>query len=304
MLALRMSEAPVFWRFENMKATEAGGQSGTKRWKLVVIVVVLIALAGGFWGWKEGRPWYYGIQTYLYGFPLVMMDLTKDQGTAVPTAGEITAPINQFAVMTKYPDASFRAVVRTGLDTLFADSLGRPRQGAARAVRAGHQRALLRHRAVRHVEQRLHIDRQAQHRHRRGELSDRRAPLAGHAAGQCQAGLPLADAFVWVNGQMQANGPQDYEEVNALQKQYKLTPLSAWGRPYTPTRRGAGRRGRRHEDTARRAGEKDGRRRFFRTACTTDEGQSPAPADGPMVEKMKALGIEPGKDFDIDKIDQ
>ena len=51
---------------------------------------------------------------------MIMMDLTKDAATAVPTAGEITAPINQFAVMTKYPDASFRAVARTGLDTLFA----------------------------------------------------------------------------------------------------------------------------------------------------------------------------------------
>ena len=60
------------------------------------------------------------MEAYVYGFPLIMMDLTKDQGTAVATAGEITAPINQFAVMTQYPDASFRAVPRTGLDTLFA----------------------------------------------------------------------------------------------------------------------------------------------------------------------------------------
>ncbi len=34
------------------------------------------------------------------------MDLTKEAATAVPTAGEITAPVNQSAVMTKYPDAS------------------------------------------------------------------------------------------------------------------------------------------------------------------------------------------------------
>ena len=40
--------------------------------------------------------------------------------------------------------------------------------------------------------------------------------------------------FVWVNGQMQADGPKDYDVVNALQKQYKLTPLSAWSQPYTP----------------------------------------------------------------------
>ena len=69
---------------------------------------------------REGRAWLYGLEGYIDGFPLIMMDLTKDVSTAVPSAGEITAPVNQFAVMTHYPDASFRAVVRTGLDTLFA----------------------------------------------------------------------------------------------------------------------------------------------------------------------------------------
>jgi len=64
-------------------------------------------------------PWLRGMKAYVYGFPLIMMDLTKEAATAA-TAGEITAPVNQFAVMTKYPDASFRAVARTGLDTLFA----------------------------------------------------------------------------------------------------------------------------------------------------------------------------------------
>src|SRR5215510_12981388 len=91
-----------------------------QRWTLAVIGAALLASAGGCGLVQEGRAWLYGLEAYLYGFPLIMMDLTKDAATAVPTAGEITAPINQFAVMTKYADASFRAVVRTGLDTLFA----------------------------------------------------------------------------------------------------------------------------------------------------------------------------------------
>ena len=177
-----------------MNATEAGSQPRTKRWKVIVACLVLIALAGGLWGWKEGRPWYYGIQTYLYGFPLIMMDLTKDQGTAVPTAGEITAPINQFSVMTKYPDATFRAVVRTGLDTLFACAWADLDKEPLVLSVPDTKRALLRDRVIRHVEQRLHVDRQAHHRHRRGELPDRRARLAGHGAGQCQTGLRVADA--------------------------------------------------------------------------------------------------------------
>src|SRR6266498_2047798 len=69
----------------------------------------------GFWL----LPWLRGIRAYVFGFPLIMMDLTKEAATAA-TAEEIAAPVNQFAVMTKYPDASFRAVARTGLDTLFA----------------------------------------------------------------------------------------------------------------------------------------------------------------------------------------
>jgi len=79
-----------------------------QRWTLAVTGAALLASAGGCGLAKEGRAWLYGLEAYLYGFPLIMMDLTKDAATAVPTAGEITAPINQFAVMTKYPDARAR----------------------------------------------------------------------------------------------------------------------------------------------------------------------------------------------------
>ena len=64
-------------------------------------------------------PWLRGAKAYIYGFPLIMMDLTREAAAAA-TVGEITAPPNRFSVMTHYPDASFRAVTRTGLDTLFA----------------------------------------------------------------------------------------------------------------------------------------------------------------------------------------
>jgi hypothetical protein len=39
---------------------------------------------------------------------------------------------------------------------------------------------------------------------------------------------------VWITGRTQTNGPRDYAAVHALQKQYKLTPLSAFGKSYTP----------------------------------------------------------------------
>ena len=79
----------------------------------------LVASAASWWLLRDGLAWLRGTKAYVYGFPLIMMDLTREAATA-STAGEITAPVNQFSVMTTYPDASFRAVARTGLDTLFA----------------------------------------------------------------------------------------------------------------------------------------------------------------------------------------
>jgi len=35
-------------------------------------------------------------------------------------------------------------------------------------------------------------------------------------------------------GRTHCAGPADYKEVNRLQDQYTLTPLSAWGKKYVP----------------------------------------------------------------------
>jgi hypothetical protein len=201
---------------------------------LAVVVAALLAGAGGCALVKEGRAWVYGLEAYLYGFPLIMMDLTKDAATSVPVAGEIAAPLNQFAVMTKYPDASFRAVVRTGLDTLFA---------TAWADLAKEPLVL----SVPDTNGRYYVialfDMWSNVFTSIGKRNTGTGAANFLIAGLGWQGAPPADVknvfrsptrFVWVNGQMQANGPQDYDVVNALQKQYKLTPLSAWGQPYTP----------------------------------------------------------------------
>jgi hypothetical protein len=90
-----------------------------RRWKLVLIALLAIVLGGGVLAVREGKPLFDGVQAYIFGFPMVVMDLTREASLA-ETPGEITAPMNQFGVMSTYPDASFRAVPRTGLDTLFA----------------------------------------------------------------------------------------------------------------------------------------------------------------------------------------
>ncbi|MFX8860294.1 DUF1254 domain-containing protein, partial [Acinetobacter baumannii] len=38
---------------------------------------------------------------------------------------------------------------------------------------------------------------------------------------------------VWLIAPTQTNGPADYAAVHDIQQQYKLTPLSSFGRPYS-----------------------------------------------------------------------
>ena len=91
-----------------MTSSDTPNPKRKKRWlRSLLVVLALLILGGGYWYLTEGWAWLYGTEAYIYGFPLIMMDLTKDAGTAVSTPGEITAPINQFSVMTHYPDCFF-----------------------------------------------------------------------------------------------------------------------------------------------------------------------------------------------------
>jgi hypothetical protein len=93
--------------------TVSGRTSGrrARRWTLAVVAVVLLASAAGWWALKHGRPWLYGLEAYVYGFPLIMMDLTKEAATAVPTAcrRQTDLPIADAVRMGQRTDAGGRA---------------------------------------------------------------------------------------------------------------------------------------------------------------------------------------------------
>ena len=61
-----------------------------------------------------------GSEAYIYGFPLVLMDVTRRVTTNVSQPGENGAPINQFGHKSAFPDATFTAVVTPNADTLYS----------------------------------------------------------------------------------------------------------------------------------------------------------------------------------------
>jgi hypothetical protein len=262
-----------------------------------LVALVLVGMVGGWWMFQIGLPWLRGIKAYMFAFALIMMDLTKEAATAA-TAGETAAPLNQFAVMTKYPDASFRAVARTGLDTLFA----------AAWADLGPEPLVL---SVPNTGGRYYVfglfDMWSNVFASIGKRTTGTAAANFLIAGPSWRGTPPSDIqqtfrsptrFVWVNGQMQADGPAECATVTALQNQYALTPLSAWGAPWTapaevPLLDGVGR-----TPPLERVQKMDAGAFFGRFAHLMKDNP-PAPADGPMLKKLRAVGIEAGKDFDI-----
>ena len=57
---------------------------------------------------------------YVYGYPLVLLDVTRQLGTNVPKPEENAAPMNQLGHKRKFPDDTFTTVVSPNADTLYS----------------------------------------------------------------------------------------------------------------------------------------------------------------------------------------
>jgi len=70
---------------------------------------------------KEGEAYLYGMESYVFGYPLVMMDVTREVLTAapVPNSDGTAAPINQLAKMPHYVSPDVKNVVRISLNSLW-----------------------------------------------------------------------------------------------------------------------------------------------------------------------------------------
>jgi hypothetical protein len=107
---------------------------------------------------------------------------------------------------------------------------------------------------------------------------------------------------VWVIGRTKTDGPPDYDAVHKIQAGYKVTMLSDWGktpRPVevkidpsvdmkTPPKV--------QVDTMAAA-------KHFASAAEVLKVEPPHITDESILAQMKKIGIEPGKSFDISKLD-
>ena len=109
-------------------------------------------------------------------------------------------------------------------------------------------------------------------------------------------------SMVWILGRIYCTGtPEDYAAVHALQDQFKLVPLSSYGKPYTPPAspvdssidmKTAVREQVNRMDPAA----------YFTLLSQLMKANPPVAADAPELAKFEKIGLVAGKDFDASKL--
>jgi len=252
------------------------------------------------------------VDAYVYLYPLVIMDITRKQSTNIEPGKEIgKGPMNMFVNVPEYPPADFKGVVRPNFDTLYSISwldltkepviVSVPDTGGryyllpmldmwtdvfaspgwrTTGTQAGNflitplgWRPDLRERLIEQF--RLPNDIQS---------------------------IEATTPYVWIIGRTKTDGPPDYDAVHRIQAGYKVTPLSQWGKTPQPVTATMDPTVDMKTPPKTQIDTMPGAK-YFTYAAEILKVHPPHLTDQPIIAQMKRIGIEPGKSFDITKLD-
>jgi len=180
-------------------------------------------------GLTEQEAYQIGMETYIYTYPLVTMDVTRRQATNVEAGKTVgRGPVNTFTHIRAYPTAEFRDVVRPNFDTLYSIAwLDLTKEPMVVSVPDTEGRYYLLPMYD------MWSDAFAVPGTRTsGTKAASYAVVPPDWAGTLPPNVERINAptpFVWIIARTQTNGPKDYEAVHKVQDGYTITPLSRLG---------------------------------------------------------------------------
>ncbi len=241
-------------------------------------------------------------KAYIYGFPLVMMyeSMRSTTNYETPIYNSFFAPINQFAHFRTFPDAKFRSMVKPNNDTYYSNAwldLSKGPLVLSVPDTQGRYYLLPMFDAYTNVFA-------SPGKRTTGTTAQTFLITGPSFSGIVPDGMQQIKAptnMVWILGRTQVNSPQDGKDVvYPIQDGYRLTPLSHWGTAYQPEM---------HEvDTAIPLNapefvENMDINTFF-SILNQQLAQNPPPeADAPLLAKLAAIGVGPGKQYDLSGFD-
>ncbi|WP_090128470.1 DUF1254 domain-containing protein [Limnohabitans sp. Rim11] len=237
-----------------------------------------------------------GAETYVYGYPLVIMDITRAQSAAH------IGPENQLRRVRQFPDASFKDVVRPNVDTLYTTAFLSMKQGPwifEMPVQSE------RYELMPFMDAWTNVFATPGTRTRKGNESI--YLLVGpNWQGTVPAHMTLFRSptdMVWLIGRTQTNGVADFETVHRLQNGLKLysfkhnqtaeepasqekSKLSAQGLPPVAQMKAL--------STAA----------FFEKLFQLMVDNPPATEDAPLLTRLAHAGLQPGPDVQLSRLDE
>jgi hypothetical protein len=247
---------------------------------------------------NEQEAYEIGIEAYTYLYSLVLMDATRRQAVNVEP-GKVfgRGPMNAFTHVSIFPPADFRDVVRPNFDTLYSIAwLDLTKEPLVLSVPDTQGRYYL----LPMLDMWTDVFASPGKR-TTGTGAGRFAIVPPHWKGGIPEDLQRIDAptpYVWIIGRTQTNGAKDYEAVHKVQNGYTITPLSQLGKAAQPA-------------TAKIDPTVDmktapmiqvdslGAGKFFAYAAELMKLHPPHITDQSVLARMRRIGIEPGKSFDI-----
>jgi hypothetical protein len=243
------------------------------------------------------------LDAYVYGYSLITTEITRMQMSNVDKVEGLHAPMGQFINIPRYPPADYRGVSAPNADTLYSLAwldLKEP-------IVFSHPDMGKRFYLFEMTDLWMTDFDSPGTRTAGGKAANYLITGPGWT-GTVPAGMKqikCATRYMVILGRTYADGSeQDYTAVNALQAQYRLVPLSAYGKPFTyqapPVDPNPG-----YSMTDKPQAVilgMDTSTYFNMMARLMGSSAPPAREDAPMLARMAKIGLVPGRPFDMAKL--
>jgi hypothetical protein len=239
---------------------------------------------------------------YIYGYPLVTLEMTRRVTTNTTAPVGLRAPMGQFAHAREYPAITYRDIPGANADTLYSSAwLDLAKEPYVLKIPDAEGRYFM----IPMLDGWSDVF-QAPGTRTTGDKAQTYVITGPHWKGELPKGVTVyksATNMVWIVGRTYTTGTeQDYEKVHSFQDKLSLIPMSAYGKQYTPPN------GKVDPDIDMKTPTKDqvikmDAAAYFKLLATLMKDNPPTPSDAPMVAQMAKIGLVPGKDWDIGTLD-
>jgi hypothetical protein len=239
---------------------------------------------------------------YIYGYPLVTLEMTRRVTTNTEAPAGLRAPMGQFAHARKFPPVTYRDIPGANADTLYSPAwLDLAKEPYILKIPDAEGRYFM----MPMLDGWSDVF-QAPGTRTTGTKAQTYAITGPNWKGKLPTGVTQyksATNLVWIVGRTYTTGAeQDYEKVHSFQDKLSLVPLSAYGKDYTPPKGKVDPDIDMKTSTTEQVMKMDAAA-YFKLLATLLKDNPPTPADAPMVAQMAKIGLVPGKDWDISVLD-